>query len=189
MALPQALSATGYRFSSSVTANVSLSHLPFRLNRGRGTVEESDVFEFPVTVEDELGAPLLDRLPEAVDLARRIAHHGGLFVVLIHPNVVGDKLAFEKRLVTSIRQQSWLGSVAEYGHWWAARDAIQLDVQPSNTGAVAEIVAPLRIDGLTIRLPPGLSLEGATPSAAGADTWVLGPIEGRVELDLRRRDV
>ena len=189
MELPQALAATGYHFSSSVTANVSLSHLPFRLNRGRGTVEESPIFEFPVTVEDELGEPLLDRLEESVELAKRIARQGGLLVVLIHPNVVGDKLVFEQRLVEAIRDFSWLGSVADYGRWWVARDAVRVDVKSSTGGAMAEITAPSRIEGLTLRLPSGLRIEGATPTSPDADTWVLGPIEGRVKLALRRRDV
>ena len=51
--LPEALQATGYRYSSSVTANHSLSHLPFKLNHHLGNHSEVEVFEFPITVEDE----------------------------------------------------------------------------------------------------------------------------------------
>ena len=36
-----------------------------------------DVFEFPVTVEDEELPKLGDRVPEAVELARQIGRYGG----------------------------------------------------------------------------------------------------------------
>ena len=63
-ALPQALEATGYSYSSSVTANVSLTHLPFQLNHDRDVTTEVPIFEFPVTIEDELCRALGDRLPK-----------------------------------------------------------------------------------------------------------------------------
>jgi hypothetical protein len=49
VALPQALQAAGYRYSSSTTANNSLTHLPYQLNYDRLNDTEMDVFEFPVT--------------------------------------------------------------------------------------------------------------------------------------------
>ena len=47
--LPQALESVGYKYSSSVTANNSLTHLPFELNYSRETDSETNIFEFPVT--------------------------------------------------------------------------------------------------------------------------------------------
>jgi hypothetical protein len=187
-ALPQALSAVNYRFSSSVTANVSLSHLPFRLNHGRDTQMELGVFEFPITVEDELDPPLLDRLGDAVDLAKRIARHGGIYVLLIHPDSLEDKLAFERQLVSRVRDFAWLGSLAEFGQWWVARDSVTIDLQATPAGARAELVAPLPIDGLTLRLPPGLVPAGGVDAEAHGGRWVLGPISGRVTLELRQTD-
>ncbi|MEQ1680957.1 MAG: hypothetical protein ABL950_10165, partial [Nitrospira sp.] len=52
-ALPQALAATGYRYSSSSTANNSLTHLPYQLMVNHDVETESEVFEFPITIEDE----------------------------------------------------------------------------------------------------------------------------------------
>ena len=94
--LPQAMIASGYRYSSSVTANNSLTHLPFQLTYNRETRSPVGLYEFPVTVEDESLPPLGQRLPEAVDLARKIAVYGGSFVLLIHTNIAGQKLEFEK---------------------------------------------------------------------------------------------
>lgn len=56
--LPQALEATGYRFSSSVRAGNVLSHLPIHLTYGRGAESETGTIEFPLTVEEER-APLM----------------------------------------------------------------------------------------------------------------------------------
>ncbi len=183
--LPQALEASGYRFSSSVSANVSLTHLPFRLNHGRGTEAETGVFEFPVTIEDELGEPLLERLDDALDVAARIAKHGGAFVVLVHPNVIGEKLVFEQRLLAALRDEAWLGALGDYGRWWASRDSVSLDVVPGPDGDELRLHAPTPIDGLTLRLPPGFTLEKARPVASRPDRWVLDRVEGDIRLALR----
>jgi hypothetical protein len=75
------------------------------------------VYEFPITVEDELTPPLLERLPQALELARKLSRYGGLFVLLIHPDVVGPKMEFERRLIEAVRDDAWLGSLEEFGAW------------------------------------------------------------------------
>ena len=102
VALPQALQAAGYRYSSSTTANNSLTHLPYQLNYDRLYDAETDVFEFPVTVEDEELPKLGERLSQAVELAHQIGRYGGAFVFLIHPNILDHKLEFEKRFVENL---------------------------------------------------------------------------------------
>jgi peptidoglycan/xylan/chitin deacetylase (PgdA/CDA1 family) len=184
--LPQALAATGYSFSSSVTSNVSLSHLPFRLTWNRDAEAESEVFEFPVTLEDELEPPLPQRLDAAVALARRIARRGGIFVVLLHPNALGEKLDFEQRLVAALAELAWIAPLGEYGRWWAARDRLEIDVVATPSGGALELRAPQSIAGLTLRLPRGWRLEGAEPVVPGGDLWRLAPLEGRIRLGLRR---
>lgn len=189
MALPQALDATGFRYSSSVTANVSLSHLPFRLNYGRDSHSELPVYEFPITIEDELDGPMLERLDDAIDVARRIARHGGLYVVLIHPDELGDKLEFQRRLVAAIGEGAWRGSLGEFGRWWAAREAVRLDAQMTPSGAELRLVAPEPIAGLTLELPSGFEASGTLPPASrttGDGRVVLGRIQGRVVIALQR---
>ncbi|HKN88355.1 MAG TPA: polysaccharide deacetylase family protein, partial [Nitrospiraceae bacterium] len=127
-ALPQALQAVGYRYSSSTTANNSLTHLPYQLNYDRLHDAEMDVFEFPVTVEDEELPKLGERLSQAVELAHQISRYGGSFVLLIHPNILDHKLEFEKRFVESVKSFAWFGSVSQFGQWWAARNDMAVDV-------------------------------------------------------------
>jgi peptidoglycan/xylan/chitin deacetylase (PgdA/CDA1 family) len=161
--LPQALEATGYRFSSSVTANNSLTHLPFRLTYGRETKSSSAIYEFPVTIEDEAMPPLGDRLPQALDLAGRLARYGGLLVVLIHTEVTDHKLDFERRFVEALRQRAWFGTLREFGEFWTARDRIKLDVKRQGMQLRVTIVAPERIAGLTLHMPSGYLVTSVEP--------------------------
>ncbi|MBX7200192.1 MAG: polysaccharide deacetylase family protein, partial [Rhodospirillaceae bacterium] len=102
-ALPQALEATGYKYSSSITANATLTHLPFQLTDDRANGALTTLYEFPVTIEDEQPPELPARLDAAQDLIANVARYGGVAVVLIHPDVTEPKLAFEMALVEKWR--------------------------------------------------------------------------------------
>lgn len=186
--LPQALSATGYRFSSSATANNVLTHLPYQANQDRDVHSEVDIFEFPVTIEDEQTPSLCERLIPSVELARSIARYGGSCVVLIHPNVLGDKLDFEKRFVEAVRPFSWFGSLSDYGSWWSLRNQIQVDVAGHGGRHVVTLGIPGPITGLTLQVPPGWRLKSG--SAAGVKATqignkvVLGEARGSVVLEM-----
>jgi hypothetical protein len=164
-ALPQALAATGYLFSSSVTANSSLTHLPFQLNYGRGTDAELNVYEFPVTVEDEEFPQMGQQLPAALELAQRIRRYGGCFVVLIHPNVLDHKLEFEKSFVEAVKDFGWFGSVTEFGHWWSARNTVTVDVYSHGQEHTVVVGAPRKMTGLTLEVPEGWFLRDVDPKA------------------------
>lgn len=167
--LPQALQATGYLYSSTATANNSLTHLPYQLTYDRSTGSEVAVFEFPVTIEDEELPKLGDRLPQALEVARQVSRYGGLCVVLIHPNILGHKMAFEKGFVEGVRHYAWFGSVAKFGQWWAARNQVQLDVRPGAMGLRVEISAPQSLAGLTIEVPAGWQLDNSAASMPGIE--------------------
>ncbi|MBX3369472.1 MAG: hypothetical protein KF793_03700 [Nitrospira sp.] len=168
-ALPQALLATGYRYSSTATANNSLTHLPYQLTYDRLTDSEVEVFEFPVTIEDEALPKMGDRLPQALEVATRISRYGGSVVVLIHPNILDHKLAFEKGFVEGVRPYAWFGSVGEFGRWWAARNRVEVDVARDPTGMRVTLKVPAAAAGLTLEVPagwevahPGKSEQGVT---------------------------
>ncbi|MBT3359731.1 MAG: polysaccharide deacetylase family protein [Rhodospirillales bacterium] len=190
-ALPQALQATGYAYSSSVTANNSLTHLPFQLNQNRDVNTELPVFEFPVTIEDESLPPLGERLEESVSLARNIARHGGVCVVLIHPNILGHKLAFERDFISAVKDFSWFGSLGEYGKWWHARNEVQVDSEWQGDRLIIHLSAPKPLKGLTLKIPSGLSLDTQHPSRILAEMVdgriVLGPLEGSSDIRLVRK--
>ncbi|HNA85562.1 MAG TPA: hypothetical protein PLB04_08345 [Nitrospira sp.] len=153
--LPQALLATGYRYSSTATANNSLTHLPYQLNYDRLTDSEVEIFEFPVTIEDEALPKMGDRLPQALEVAKRISRYGGSVVVLIHPNVLDHKLAFEKGFVEDVRPYAWFGSVGEFGRWWAARNRVEVDVVRDAAAMRVTLNVPVSLAGLTLEVPAG----------------------------------
>lgn len=161
--LPQALEAAGYLYSSSVTANDSLTHLPFRLNYGRDIAAQSAIYEFPVGIEDEEEPRLGDRVPQALALADRLSRYGGLLVVLIHPNVTDHKLQFEKQFVAALRQRAWFGTVQEFGEFWSARDQVQVDVEPQAAQLRVALTVPKPISGLTLNLPDGYRVVSVEP--------------------------
>jgi Polysaccharide deacetylase len=162
--LPQALEATGYRFSSSVTANNALTHLPFRLNHNRLSTGETAVFEFPITIEDELPPLMGSRLPQALEIAEKIQRYGGLYVVLTHPNILAHKLDFTRGLVEKMKPKAWFGTLSGFGQWWTARDQVSLDVETEGAVKTLTLRAPLAIAGLTLELPAGWRLTPNQPS-------------------------
>ncbi len=189
-ALPQALQATGYRYASLVSANTSLTHWPFRLSHNREGHAALDVFDFPVTVEDELPPRMGDRLPQAIALAERLRRYGGCFVVLIHPDVLDHKLAFAQGFLEAVEPYAWRGSLAAFGSWWAARDAIELDVQTDGTSRMLVIEAPLALEGLSVRLPARWRLRDALLPGVQqtGDRLLIDRVEGSLRIEFELED-
>ena len=185
--LPQALEATGYRFSSSMSSGTALSHLPFQLSYAREGRTAVPVFEFPITLEDERVRPMdTALLPRALQVADQLARYGGLCVVLIHPNVLDDKLRFQEAFVDAMRQrQAWFGTVNELGAWWLARDGVRLDVAPAGTQLKLTLTTPQAIRGLALQLPAGWHAPAGIGSAA-AHGLALDLAPGTTELLLER---
>ena len=190
LALPQALQATGYLYSSSVTANVSLSHLPFRLNYNRDINSEVDVYEFPITVEDELPPKLGDRLDAAITLAHKIRRYGGLFVVLIHPNILGHKLDFQIGFVRAMKPYAWFGSLSQFGKWWSARDRISVDVENKGKNKRLIMNVPEAVNGLVVNVPESWRLLATVPEnlqlTQRGSAVILASVQGKVELVFKK---
>ena len=189
--LPQALLATGFRYSSTATANNSLTHLPYQLTYDRLTESEVDIFEFPVTIEDEELPKMGDRLPQALEVARKISRYGGSVVVLIHPNILDHKLAFEKGFVEGVRPYAWFGSVREFGRWWAARNQVEVDVTRGPTSMQVTMTVPQPVAGLTIEVPEGWTVEraGSLPKGVTQQGRVvtLPELQGAHTFEFRQR--
>lgn len=182
-ALPQRLLATGYKYSSSMTANSALTLLTYRAHFSRNYDTELNIFEFPITIEDERGR-LGDRIDESIALANKIGRHGGVVNVLIHTDVLDHKLEFEKRFIAEFKERAWFGTVAQFGDWWTVRDSalVQVDTVNSHTKRV-RISTDGGIDGLAIRVPEGWDYqEGLDGSQQQDDVLVLGTFEGSAQL-------
>ncbi len=188
-ALPQALAATGYRNSSSITANEALTHLPYPMMHDRAYRQELDVIEIPVTIEDEQGK-LGDRLDKAIALSEKIARYRGLVNILIHTNELGHKLAFEKGYVAAFRGRAWFSTVRDYADWWRARNSVQLHAREYSGTRTLDIVVDGEIQGLTLEVPASWRYEGGVEGTAqnGTDV-VLGRIVNKASAEFRIEQV
>jgi hypothetical protein len=128
--------------------------MPFRLTYNREGEAESNIYEFPVTVEEE-EAPTMDkRFANGLALARKIGKYGGLFVLLIHPNVTAEKLAYERDLADSLKNEGWFGSIDQFGPWWAMRDHIKVDVAATDSLSATVTLDPKwATKGVAIEIP------------------------------------
>jgi len=186
--LAEGLLRSGYKYSSSVTANKSLTHFPFQLNRGRAFESEIDIYEFPITVEDEKLPRLGDRLPEALEIADRLKEYGGTFILLNHPDILGHKYEFEKGFIDYVKPFSWFGSLGQYGDWWSARDKVSLDTRLIDGDIYVKLSAPETISGLTLNIPEGYTIFDANTFSAGVEhiktKLILPEFEGDIEFRL-----
>jgi peptidoglycan/xylan/chitin deacetylase (PgdA/CDA1 family) len=185
--LPQALAASGYRFSSSMTANKALTHLPFQLNYDREARQEVDVFEIPVTVEDEKSPEMGSRVDDAVALAREISRYGGSFVVLTHPDMLGHKLEFHKAFIAAVQDWAWFGSISDFGNWWAARNAVEVDSHCLQAVCTISLHAPQPIQGLALRFPRDCEYQESPNSDIAVRPTDGGVVLGRIQGNLTLR--
>jgi peptidoglycan/xylan/chitin deacetylase (PgdA/CDA1 family) len=151
--LPEVLEATGYTYSSSITANACLTHFPFQLTYARAGQSLAPVWEFPITIEDEEAPRLGDRIGAANDVVAKIAANHGLAMILIHPDMLGHKFAFERALITRWRDSAWITDLNTFGTWWRARDQANIDLIDDAGGQTLTIDAPLELNNLEIVFP------------------------------------
>jgi hypothetical protein len=181
--LPQMLEATGYRYSSSLTANQALTHLPFRTMYDRGYHAPVGVYEFPVTIEDEKG-DLYSRLDDSIELTRAVAGYRGVVTVLVHTESIGSKLDFVREYIGALRDEGWFGTMREYGDWWRVRESASLEVLDAgaNTRRL-HLSVDGRIEGLTLELPEGWSVASAPDGSVQTGKLLnLGTFEGTVDI-------
>ena len=182
--LPEALQASGYRYSSAISSGMSLSHLPYRANFGHAYDRATQIFEFPISMEDERPVPGDDRLAAWIDLAGSLAGYGGVNVVLIHPNETDDKLAMLDGLLGALAPVSWIGTLQAFGDWWAVRDAVGVDVTLDEQTVLLVITAPAPIDGLTVQIPDAWGPAGPLPEGARLNDGALILPEFNTRLEI-----
>jgi peptidoglycan/xylan/chitin deacetylase (PgdA/CDA1 family) len=164
--LSDGLAATGYRYDSSITADASLTHLPFQLVYGRAGGVLAPVYEFPVTIEDEAAPGLLARVDSANEVIGKIAHRHGLAVVLVHPDAAEAKLAAEQAFIAKWRGEAWIGTLRAFGDWWRARDGLEADIDRQD-GAWRLNLPPGTYRDIELELPKARRVTGANGRPVG----------------------
>jgi hypothetical protein len=151
VSLPEALERSGYRFDSSFTADDVLSNFPFALPRGLGFEEDSEIYEFPVTIEDEESPGFAKRVPQALQVILANAENGAVSVVLIHSNESTLKAAAEGDLLRQLPPDIVTTDMASFAKFWRARDRLQwsLTATSVSTEAVLQVKSDESVIGLT----------------------------------------
>ncbi len=159
------------------------------MNYDRKAFAEVPVFEFPVVIDDTRPISFDELLVKAIHVIERVSRYGGICVVLIHPNIAGSKLEFEQKLVEAVQEKAWTGSIRDLGKWWAARNAISVDVATTPRGKTVELDIPEEIEGLTVNVPPDWTLEECLPEGAATvqapGIVLLHRVSGKVSLIFR----
>ena len=148
--LPEALVRCGYEFDSSFTAGDVLTNFPYELDFDLGMTEPANIFEFPVTLEDEQLPPLLDRVSAMLDTIEANAENGAPSVLLIHSNNAQEKLQAEQALLSRLPKDILVENMTAYARFWKARDELRWFPKPVAGGEQVEINAELPISGLTV---------------------------------------
>jgi len=149
VSLPEALERSGYEFDSSFTACDVLTNFPYALPRGLGFEEDSALYEFPVTIEDEESPPLAERVPQALQLIRANADNNAANVVLIHTNEARSKLQAEQKLLAGLPSGVGVRDMLSFARFWRARDRLSWTVNFEPREIVLTVKAPEPVSGLT----------------------------------------
>jgi hypothetical protein len=166
ISLPEALERSGYRFDSSFTANDVLSNFPYALPRSLGFEEDSDIYEFPVTIEDEESPGFAKRVPQALQVILANAENGAVSVVLIHSNESILKAAAEQDLLRQLPSDIIKTDMLTFAKFWRARDRLQWSLTAASlpTEAVLQVKSEESVVGLTfeVQRPIATVTGGAT---------------------------
>jgi hypothetical protein len=157
--LPEALERSGYQYDSSFTADDVLSNFPFALPRDLGFEEDSDIYEFPVTIEDEESPGFAKRVPQALEDILANAENGAVSVVLVHSNESHLKGAAEQDLLRQLPADILKTDMLSFAQFWRARDRLVWSVIPTAipTEVVLQVTSEDAVTGLTFEFERAIS--------------------------------
>jgi hypothetical protein len=174
--LPEVLERSDYQFDSSFTADDVLSNFPFALPRDMGFEEDSEIYEFPVTIEDEESPGFAQRVPQALKVILANAENGAISVVLIHSNESHLKAAAEEELLRQLPADIIKTDMVSFATFWRARDRLQWTV--TATSLPGQVVLQMKShDSVT-----GLTFEFERPIATVTGGAILSPDNRHVVL-------
>jgi hypothetical protein len=178
--LPEALERCGYEFDSSFTAPDVLTNFPYALTLGLEFEQDSGLYEFPVTIEDEEEPPLVERVRSAVDVFQANADNGAISVVLIHPTDAKRKLEAEKAMLERLPEGIRPWDPLEFARFWRARDLLDWSVEAGARprSAVLRVTSRETVRGITFEFVREIAgVSGEARLLEDCHRIVLGPLE------------
>jgi hypothetical protein len=171
----EALMQTGYRFDSSFTANDVLTDFPFRELEDNSYTKESTITEFPILITDSQ-LPMLPLVPHFEQVLDDESVFHGVSAVLIHPDVIADKLPTELALYDHYKNRFWVGGVDAFGEYWLRRARVTLATSFAGDVETVRVTSPDGMKGLTLDTGPAMSIssvQGTTAVSADAGRSVI----------------
>jgi hypothetical protein len=157
ISLPEALERSGYQFDSSFTADDVLSNFPYALPRGLGFEQDSEIYEFPVTIEDEEPPGFANRVPQALAVILANAENQAVSVLLVHSNESAQKAAAEEQLLRQLPPDIGKADLLSFAKFWRARDRMNWTVNPLPHGCVLKVNPVESVTGITFESQHALS--------------------------------
>lgn len=185
--LPDALQRAGYQFDSSFTADDVLSNFPYALPLGLGFGEDSGLYEFPVTFEDEELPPLPQRVDTALDVIRANAENGAINVILIHSNESMTKLPAEEMLLNKLPAGVTATDMLAFAQFWRGRDHFHwsVDTPEHSDDPILKFKADEPVSGLTFEFQHPVSrVDGGARLLPDRHRIVLPSLIAGAELSL-----
>jgi len=99
-----------------------------------------------------------------MQLAQSISQYGGLFMILIHPNILDHKYEFEEKFIKAVKDFAWIGALEDFGKWWIMRDQVTVDAEIKNGSLTIIINSLAKIKGLGLQIPAGYTLDSVFPA-------------------------
>jgi hypothetical protein len=161
----EALMQTGYRFDSSFTANDLLTDFPFRELDDASYTKESTIIEFPILITDS-HTPMLPLVPQFEQVLDDESVFHGVSAVLIHPDVVADKLPTELALYEHFKHRFWVGGVDAFGQFWLRRTRVSLATSFAGDVETVRVTSPDGVSGLTLDFGNAMSVAGVQGTTA-----------------------
>ncbi len=153
-----ALSAAGYLYDSSFSANNILSNYPFFgfAIRRLGSAE-TPIVEVPVTLDDSMGFLTAENRHEVQGIWEDVivanAENNAVTCLLIHPTDTTYKLLIERDLIRFAKARDyWVGDISSFASFWAERSKTKFEVTETEKSLNIQVNTPLA------KIRPGLTL-------------------------------
>jgi hypothetical protein len=125
-ALDSALRRAGYAYDSSLSANASLTHLPFFMLEWRALAREAPILELPVTFAAGQEPPPKDMLA----VMRKIADHEGWIVWSASPDAGRAPAGLLAEVLAAVPKDYARLTMSEAARFWRARSRARFWVYP-----------------------------------------------------------
>ena len=188
--MPEALQRCGYLFDSSFTAPDVLTNFPYSLPLGLDFDEDSGLFEFPLTFEDEEAPRLDQRVASALEVIRANAENGAISVILIHSNDATYKLKAEEDLLDHLPDGVTATDMLSFARFWRGRDRVKWTIAAEKAASDVRlnVIAEEPLEGLTFEFRHHVkSVRGEAALAASGRQIVLRPLKAGENLSLEIR--